>query len=325
MTITITITITMTMTTRGLPSPFRSRAHRSGMPTDMASARRRFNYYLVLLCVGQFSNKLYKRWGKAFVMGAKEAARSRRLRLALCGKACSLMPPKHGASGSLTHVDVNAAEALRHSGRLHASSNGDPSAPQVTTSASTLGGKDPSRAPWNMDASGSGSAKSVAGSGAGSSRHEDRKRSRGRHLSVSGVTWAKSLYSKNGGRRETVLGQPHERNASENDGTALSGTTGVHDKVHEVPSERTPPYTGDAIHTNDKTYERLRGRAGGRPGTGAPRGDAPGHDGGRQAAKASDKGRRRLRVRWRRVFVVLLVLITLVLSATWGMLRLLRG
>ena len=37
----------------------------------------------MLACVAQFSNRLYRRWGKAFVLGLKEAARTRRLRLDL--------------------------------------------------------------------------------------------------------------------------------------------------------------------------------------------------------------------------------------------------
>ncbi|CAN0150378.1 unnamed protein product, partial [Laminaria digitata] len=42
----------------------------------------RFNLYLMMMCLGQFTNKLYKRWGKAFVMAVQEADRSRRTRLA---------------------------------------------------------------------------------------------------------------------------------------------------------------------------------------------------------------------------------------------------
>ena len=37
----------------------------------------------MLACAAQFSNRLYRRWGKAFVLGLKEAARTRRLRLDL--------------------------------------------------------------------------------------------------------------------------------------------------------------------------------------------------------------------------------------------------
>lgn len=44
----------------------------------------RFNLYFVLLVVGQFMNKLYKRWGRSFVMAVKEAHRSYRTRQALC-------------------------------------------------------------------------------------------------------------------------------------------------------------------------------------------------------------------------------------------------
>lgn len=36
-----------------------------------------------MLWLGQFLNRFYKRWGKAFIMGAKEAIRSRKVRLAL--------------------------------------------------------------------------------------------------------------------------------------------------------------------------------------------------------------------------------------------------
>lgn len=40
----------------------------------------RFNLYFVLGCLAQFSNRFYRQWGKAFVLGLKEAFRSRRLR-----------------------------------------------------------------------------------------------------------------------------------------------------------------------------------------------------------------------------------------------------
>ncbi|CAM9259835.1 unnamed protein product [Scytosiphon promiscuus] len=43
----------------------------------------RFNLYFALLVVGQFTNKLYKRWGRAFVLALKEARRSHLTRQAL--------------------------------------------------------------------------------------------------------------------------------------------------------------------------------------------------------------------------------------------------
>lgn len=45
--------------------------------------KNRFNFYFVLVSVGVFSDKLYTRRGKSFVLAVKEAARTRRTRLSL--------------------------------------------------------------------------------------------------------------------------------------------------------------------------------------------------------------------------------------------------
>lgn len=63
----------------------------------------RFNVYLVMGVLAQFSNKLFKRWGKALLMGIKEAHRCRNIRLSLeaqinvppvrAGKTPTFAPP----------------------------------------------------------------------------------------------------------------------------------------------------------------------------------------------------------------------------------------
>ncbi|CAM9548335.1 unnamed protein product [Choristocarpus tenellus] len=49
----------------------------------------RFNFYLVLLCLGQFMSKLYFKWGRAFILGVKEAMRSRKYQLYLAAAAAA--------------------------------------------------------------------------------------------------------------------------------------------------------------------------------------------------------------------------------------------
>lgn len=57
--------------------------------SDLRVVTRRFNIYLVLGCLGRFSQTFYKRWGKAFVMGAREAIRNRKIRVALADSTSS--------------------------------------------------------------------------------------------------------------------------------------------------------------------------------------------------------------------------------------------
>lgn len=63
----------------------------------------RFNLYFVLLVVGQFMNKLYKRWGKAFITAMKEARRSYRTRQALAQKMSA------AAAATTSHSNFPAA------------------------------------------------------------------------------------------------------------------------------------------------------------------------------------------------------------------------
>eukprot|EP00752_Nemacystus_decipiens_P007785 g6953.t1 len=69
----------------------------------------RFNLYFVLLVVGQFTNKLYKRWGKAFVAAIKEARRSHRTRLTLTHRMST------AAAATPSHPDASVA-ARGHQG-----------------------------------------------------------------------------------------------------------------------------------------------------------------------------------------------------------------
>ncbi|CAB1100573.1 unnamed protein product [Ectocarpus sp. CCAP 1310/34] len=74
----------------------------------------RFNLYFVLLVVSQSLSNLYKRWGKAFVLGLKEARRSCRTRQAL-SHAMSATAANAGGGGS----SVFATTSSSPTGRRH--------------------------------------------------------------------------------------------------------------------------------------------------------------------------------------------------------------
>ncbi|CAM9901551.1 unnamed protein product, partial [Ectocarpus fasciculatus] len=103
----------------------------------------RFNLYFVLLVVGQSLSKLYKRWGKALVMGLKEARRSYRTRLALshamsATAATAAAAAAAGAGGSVSATTTPSSPT----GPRH-----PPSFPSAAAAAAMV-----MRNPFNFDA-----------------------------------------------------------------------------------------------------------------------------------------------------------------------------
>ncbi|CAN0412299.1 unnamed protein product, partial [Ectocarpus sp. 12 AP-2014] len=79
----------------------------------------RFNLYFVLLVVGQSLSKLYKRWGKALVMGLKQARRSCRTRQALSHAMSAIAANAAAAAAAGAGGSVFATTPSSPTGRRH--------------------------------------------------------------------------------------------------------------------------------------------------------------------------------------------------------------